>query len=248
MVCAHKPAFEDVLLTKSAESLEGLDRKLTLNYYSRMRFISNLLPLLQSATTNSPSSFSRAVSLLAAGTERKINVNDLELKNTFTTARCADHSVVMNDFMVEEFAKQQPGTTFMHGFPFVVDTGIARELPWWGRVGARAVTTILSPWMVSQEETAQRQLFHATSGLYPPAQTKSASQTAAGISSGDMLAVIEGADEQIGSGAYLTNWNGDAIKQKAFLKEYRAQGYGKIIWDHTMGIFDRVRKLNAQSS
>lgn len=236
------------MLTRYVESPEGLDRKFTLNFYSRMRFTSNLLPLLQTATTNSPSSFSRAVSLLGAGTEGKINLDDLELKDTFSGSRCANHSIVMNDFMTEEFAKRQPGTTFMHGFPFVVNSGVARELPWWGRVGARALMTVLSPWVISQEETGQRQLFHATSGIYPPAQPAVGSKTAVGVSPENGLSAISGADEKIGSGAYLTHWNGDAIKQKTFLTEYRAGGYGKIIWDHTMSVLDRVEKLNAQPS
>lgn len=213
-----------------------------------MRFTSNLLPLLQNASTSSPSSFSRAVSVLAAGTEKKINVNDLELKDTFTTARCADHSVVMNDFMAEEFAKRQPGTTFMHGFPFVVDTGIARELPLWARIGARAFMTFFSPFAVSLEETAQRQLFHATSGIYPPASPALKSSAAGGVSPKTGESISEGADEKTGSGAYLTHWNGDAIKQKTFLRDYRAQGYGKIIYDHTMEVFERVQKQNTDSS
>lgn len=210
-----------------------------------MRFTSNLLPQLRTATTLPPN-FARAVSILAAGTEGAINTDDLELAKSFSGMKCANHGVVMNDFMAEEYAAREPGITFMHGFPLVVDTGIARELPFWARIGARALITVLSPFaVVSAEETAQRQLFHATSAMYPPRTPVPGASTASGVSLAEGLQISQGADENIGSGGYLSNWNSDAIKQKNLLRSYREKGYGKIIWDHTIDVFERVEKINA---
>src|SRR6187402_3445580 len=104
------------LILQYSESPEGLDRKFTLNFYSRMRFITNLLPLLRTAARTTPN-FSRSVSILGAGREGHINLDDLDLKSTFSGVSCAAHTIVMNDFMVEEFAAREPGTTFIHSFP-----------------------------------------------------------------------------------------------------------------------------------
>lgn len=226
------------------DSPEGLDRKFVLNYYSRMRFIYNLLPLLQNAGTTAPH-FSRTLSVLAAGTEKPINKHDLGLENSFSGVNCANHSVIMNDFMTEAFASRAPSTTFAHSYPGYVNTGLTRELPWWARMAAKALTPVISPFSVSQEETGERQLFHATSGIYKPAQPVTGSSTASGVSLSKELTIAEGADGKAGSGAFYVNWNGDITPQKAFVREYRQEGYAKMIWEHTMAVFERVDKVNS---
>jgi len=225
------------------ESPEGIDRKFTLNFYSRMRFISNLRPLLKAATTTTPH-FSRTLSVLGAGSEGKINFDDLELKNTYSGPRCAAHTITMNDFMAEEFAARDQGTAFIHSFPGAVNTGIARELPLWARAGLTIFKPLLLPFMVNVEETGARQLFIATSGVYPPAKPAENAALASGVPAPRGLEIMKGANGQIGSGAYLVNWNGDITGKKKILDEYHEKGVGKIVWEHTMGIFERVEKIN----
>jgi hypothetical protein len=215
---------------------------MTLNYYSRMRFINNLLPLLRTATTQPPH-FSRTLSILGAGHERPIDFTDLELKNTFTGARCAYHTTVMNDLMTQEFANKEPGISFVHTSPGIVDTGVARELPVWLRVPLKVFTPLLKPFMVGREETGARQLFIATSGLYPPAKPVDAK--GAGIKVPEGLDVCKGADGTVGSGAYNLNWDGERTGKEPLLTQYREKGAGKTFWEHTMGIFERVEKINA---
>lgn len=149
------------------ESPEGLDRKLSLNYYSRMRFIHNLLPLLRTSTPTSPH-LSHTLSVLGAGFEGNVNPADLELRNGFSASKCANHSIVMTDFMLEQFASKNPGISFIHSSPGVVNTPIARELPLWARVGVKLAMPLLKPFTVSLEETGERQLFIATSPMFPP--------------------------------------------------------------------------------
>lgn len=229
----------------SLESPEGIDRKFTLNFYSRMRFIQNLRPLLKTATTTAPH-FSRTLSVLSAGHgEGKLDFNDIELKNNYSGARCATHTITMNSIMVEEFAARDQGTTFAHSYPSVVNTGIGRELPIWARASLTLFKPLLLPFMVSVEETGARQLFIATSGLYPPA--KSAGDLASGVPAPKGLEISNGADGQVGSGGYLVNWNDDIASSK-ILKEYREKGVGKTVWEHTMGIFERVEKVNKARS
>ncbi|OBT81263.1 hypothetical protein VE02_10153 [Pseudogymnoascus sp. 03VT05] len=226
------------------ESHEGIDRKFTLNYYSRMRFISNLLPLLQTAATKPPH-FSRTLSILSAGSEGKLDLEDLELKITFSRPKCATHSTTMNSLMTEEFSKRQPATTFSHSYPSVVDTGLARELPTWARAATKLLTPFMAAFAVSLEETGARQLFIATSGVYPPAKTVENDTLASGVSAPKGLNTpMLGGSTVAGSGAYLVNWNGDATGKQKLLNEYRAGNVGATIWDHTMGIFERAAKIN----
>lgn len=139
-----------------SENPEGLDRKFTLNYYSRMRFVYNLLPQLRTASTESPH-FSRTLSVLGAGHESAINLSDLDLKTTFSGLRCAAHTTLMNDFMAEEFAAREPGISFLHSSPGVVNTGLARGLPIYLRALLKLATPLMWPFIVSADETGQRQ-------------------------------------------------------------------------------------------
>lgn len=219
-------------------SPEGIDRKFSLNYYSRMRFIINLLPLLNSATTSTPH-FSRTLSVLGAGHEGALNLADLGLVSTFTGARCANHSIVMNDFMAEELAVRNPGMSFLHSSPGVVRTNIARELPLWARMGSSVLLRLLGR---TQEETGARQLFLATSGMFPPLLSSVETRTAAGIEMPESMDVAEGSAGKVGSGAYLVDWNAEIVTKGKFLDNYRKQGVSKTVYEHTMGVLDSVAR------
>ncbi len=225
------------------ESPEGLDRKFTLNFYSRARFITNLLPLLQTATTVAPN-FARTLSVLGPGNEGPINLNDISLKNTFSGARCAAHTIVMNDFFAEELAAKNPGISFIHLSPGVVDTGIARELPFWLRGTIKVLSPVFKLFSVGREETGERGVFHLTSSIYAPANPVAPS--GAGIPAPRDLEVVEGSNGVKGSGGYLLQWDGGVTGKKKLLQEYREKGVGKIVWEHTQGIFAEVEKLNRE--
>jgi len=232
--------------TQPTETTEGLDRKFTLNFYSRMRFISNLLPLLKASSETAPH-FSRSISVLGAGYEEKINFDDLELKNTFSPRKCAAHTIVMNDFMTEEFSARQPGTTFIHSSPLAVKTALARDAPLWMRVLAQGAGFLLTPFFVSEQETGLRHTFLATSAFYPPKSPFGDDALAKGIAvPGGTKTVMPGTDGKDGSGAYLVNWNNEITRGNKLLQEYREKGTGKIVWEHTLGIFERVERLSQE--
>jgi hypothetical protein len=209
-----------------------------------MRFITNLLPLLRTAAT-APPHFSRTLSVLGAGHEQSIDTSDLGLVSKFSGSRCAAHSIVMNDFMAEELATREPGTTFIHSNPGVVYTGISRELPIWARVAVKILQPLLSPISVSQEETGARQLFHATSGMFPPAKPAQGLKTASGVGLSGGAEIAEGSTGQRATGAYLLHWNGEVTAKGKFLENYRQQGIAKTIWEHTMGVFKKVEQTIA---
>lgn len=228
-----------------AESPEGIDRKFTLNYYSRMRFITNLLPHLHTASTQPPH-LSRSLSILAAGHGSALNLSDLELKHSFSTAKCAGHSTMMNDIMVAEFAQREPATTFSHSFPSIVMTGITRELPLWARAVVRVSKRLLVPFTVGVEETGARQLFMATSGIYPPLKPFEGAAFAGGFPPQEGMEVARGGSGKVGGGAYSVDWNCDVVGEGQVLSEYRSNGISKTVWEHTMGLFERVEKINQE--
>ena len=108
------------------ETPEGIDRKMAVNYYSRIRCILNLMPLLEAASN--ANELSRVITVLAAGSEGEVRMDDLDLKHNFTLHACLAHCVVMNDFAIEQLSKRYPGTSFSHSYPGTVKTGIANEL------------------------------------------------------------------------------------------------------------------------
>jgi hypothetical protein len=186
------------------------------------------------------------MSILGAGSEKVINVNDLDLKTTFSPSNCANHSIMMNDFMAEQFAAREPGITFIHSSPGVVNTGLSRELPFYARILMKALTPIMSPFMVGHDETGQRQLFHATSGMYPPAKPAAGAALAGGVSLPAGVPVGTGSDGKVGSGGYLVNWNGDITGKLDLISKYRTQGVSKTVWQHTMDTFQNVEKINQE--
>jgi hypothetical protein len=185
---------------------------------------------------------------LGAGDEGEITLTDLELKNSFSPGKCASHSIVMKDFMMEELAQREPGTSFIHSFPGIVPTPIMRELPLWARVSVKLLSPLIKVFSVSVEETGERQLFIATSGKYPPLKPADDAPTASGakLSSGET--VSKGSNGQIGNGGYVINWNGEPTGKEALLNGYRAQGVAKTVWKHTMDMFEKVEKINEEQA
>jgi len=150
----------------------------------------------------------------------------------------------MNDLMADELATQDPSISFVHSFPGFVNTGLTRELPLWTRAIAKVVNPLISPFSVVAVALKKNNLFHATSGLYPPMKPAEGAPFAVGVPAPTGLEIAEGANGQVASGGYLLNWNGDIAKQATNLKEYRKKGYGKLVREHTMQIFERVEKIN----
>ncbi|KAI9878588.1 MAG: hypothetical protein M1830_000499 [Pleopsidium flavum] len=215
------------------ESAEGLDRKLSTNYYARLRFTQNLLPLLRTAASI-PDEFARVVSVLAAGSEGRLHLEDLDLKQHFSLKSCMTHSVVMTDLAFEELAKQEPTISFVHAYPGWVKTGFFRSAGTLVNLGGKVLYALLAPWMVGFEESGERHLYAATSASYPSREGPD------GVELTESMEVASGSDGVVGSGAYLLNWDGRTTGKAGLLREYREEGVGQMIWKHTLEIFERV--------
>ena len=214
-----------------AETSEGLDRKLTTNYYSRVRFTQQLLPLLQSASPQ----LSRVVSVLAPGTESAIDFDDLDLKHNFSLRKAAAHAVTMTDFAFEEFATKHPTVSFVHSYPGGVKTGFFKESGVAIRAMVRLAFTLMSPWTIPIQESGERHLYAATSAAYPP---KAGEEGGVEVGDGE---VKKGSAGEIGTGAYFIGSDGERRANEKLLKELRGKDAGAKVWAHTMKLFENIR-------
>lgn len=124
------------------ETSEGIDKKLSVNYYGRWRIVEKLMPLLRKSSENGENT--RIVSVLQPGNEGPVDEDDLDLKKNFTLFKANRHIVEFNSLAVTRFAKQHPKMSFIHAHPGIVSTGIARELPWLLRTGASALSKVIA--------------------------------------------------------------------------------------------------------
>ena len=214
------------------ETSEGLDRKMTTNYYSRMRFTQRLLPLMQAASPQ----LSRVVSVLGAGEESRtsFHLDDLGLKENFSLRNAACHAITMTDFSFEELAKKNPTISFVHAFPGTVKTGFAKETGFVIKAATNLAFKLLSPWTVDIQESGERHLYAASSAAYPPK-----SGVDGCVELGDQSA-IKGSTGEAGSGAYLIGSDGEFRANVKVLEELRKQGAGQKIWDHTVETCEAV--------
>lgn len=212
---------------------------MAVHYYSRMRFICNLLPLLRDSASSSQ--LSRVMSVLGAGIGSHVIKNDLDLRANYSLSNCGAHCGVMTDLMMERFATANKGTAFVHTAPGVVKTNLGSDLPIYVRAAYRLAGPLLAPWTIGVKETGERHLYMATSNRYPPAQLPVESVCGTPCEKND---VAEGANGKIGSGSYLLNWDGQIQKQNAkLLEECRQTGVAEKIWEHTMSIFKELETM-----
>jgi NAD(P)-dependent dehydrogenase (short-subunit alcohol dehydrogenase family) len=101
-------------------TIEELDDKMSLHYYSKFALIDECLPLLKN------SSDARVLNVFAAGQGKLHDENDLGLDKNYTLTAAADSCTLYNDLMVQEFAERNSGIQFTHAFPGFVDTPLAR--------------------------------------------------------------------------------------------------------------------------
>lgn len=210
-----------------------------------MRFVHNLLPQLTAAAAaaaaaSSPAGsdsnsggggLSRVITVLGAGSEGRLQLDDLSLKTHYSLARTSTHAITMSSLAINELAAAHPNTTFIHSFPGAVNTGLMREFNPLVRGLVSGLMFLLKPLTVPLDECGERHLYAATSGAYPPR----AQQQTAGKD------IATGADGVTGSGAYLLHWDGSTPNKKAkLLQEYRSGGVAKQVWAHTLEVFEKI--------
>ncbi|KXN81959.1 hypothetical protein AN958_03367 [Leucoagaricus sp. SymC.cos] len=144
------------------ETEEGLDTKLAVHYYSRWKFIKDLIPSLNNAIKAGEDA--KVLSVLGAGKGGEINLDDLGLKKTFSTMNAALQAPTYNDLMMEAFHDSHPDLTFTHAYPGAVRTSIFQKSD--SKLVNLAnpfVNTIFRPFTISPEECAEY-MWHAVFG------------------------------------------------------------------------------------
>ncbi|KAI4119553.1 MAG: hypothetical protein LQ345_000550 [Seirophora villosa] len=220
------------------ETKEGIDTLLSLRYYSRLRFVYNLLPLLSLAP------YPHVVSVLAGGKENTINEDDLDLKHNYGVLTSAHHGTTMSSLALEHLARQNPAVAFVHIYPGYVRTNILQSGFSWpvAFFFKYLLQPLLTFFEIPLADVGDRQLFHATSARYPPLSSSSAPE-AQGAPLPQTVQVAEGIDGKKGSGAYLATQDSDVAPSGTgkLMTGYREKGVPEKVWGHTLEMFEKVR-------
>jgi hypothetical protein len=214
---------------------EGLDTLMSLRYYSRMRLLYNLTPLL--LHSRSP----RVLSIFAAGKEAKFFPADLSLRSHYNTLNSISHVAFMTTFFFESVAAKYPSISCLHVYPGLVKTEEFENglfpgwVKWWFKW---IMLPLITPLCVSVEECGERNLFHCTSAKYPAANPLDSGVTEVEALPG-RVEVATGVDGERASGVYAVDWNGEVVKSnEAVYKRWRDDGIRNAVWEHTMKAFE----------
>lgn len=211
------------------ETSEGIEISQSLQYYSRVAFITRLLPLLR----QSPEA--RVVSVLGGGMERaNIDVEDLALKKpgAFGGIRSELHVIAMNTMTMEKLADDEKSITFIHAFPGQVNTGNLRADLSPGSVQAWLVKLLVEPLIriigFSDKESGERNLFICTSDMF--GGNGVSAELKPGVNT----------RENTGPGLFLVNQRCDSVPNKKVIENLRARAQRKI-WIHTEEVIQPTR-------
>ncbi|THY15916.1 hypothetical protein D6C85_05258 [Aureobasidium pullulans] len=216
------------------ETKEGLDKTMSMLYYSRMRFAINLMPLLRASEA------AHVISVFGAGLEqiKDWDAQDMSFRDAkrYNMSRARTHVVVMKTLFMEKLAVQNAGkVAFVHLFPGVVITPAFgnQDLPGW----FRAMWTVAKPVVryamaISPEEIGERILYLASPAL-PPRDAPSATEKGSGKPA-------TSTDGVIGGGAYACKHDAETIDLISKYKGLKAAKIDEKVWDHTMTVFQRI--------
>ncbi|KAH7408177.1 hypothetical protein DE146DRAFT_733349 [Phaeosphaeria sp. MPI-PUGE-AT-0046c] len=194
---------------------EGLESCFAVSYYSRLRLISNLLPLLHK------SSQPRVLSILNGTKEKKINTEDIGLEKSWGIAAVVNHTTMCTSLAFDYLASNnaQKNITFLHVTPGFVSTDTARTtypskekgLVQWA---ITSLFQIISGWIIkyfgmAAKESGERHAYELTSDSYGP-------------------------------GSWRVNRLNEVVPDKQVLVDYRESGWGSKIWDFTVGVWEQA--------
>ncbi|KAG9023820.1 hypothetical protein FS837_005620 [Tulasnella sp. UAMH 9824] len=136
-------------------SLNGIDRRMVLEFYSRWKFIDELLPLLNTAANKGEEA--RVLIIKGSTAQQPIDPDDFGFrKNPSTALAQTKATCVYNNMMVEEYSKLYPKLSFCHMYPGLVNTPAFDTVLWWQKPLVLVAKLLF---MISPEESGQRLLF-----------------------------------------------------------------------------------------
>lgn len=213
---------------------------MSLLYYSRIRFIQNLTPLLIASPTTA-----HVISIFAGGFEDPVKPGETPIgtpsKSDYGINSVRKHVAFMKTFAFEELAEQHAGKiSFTHIYPGLVDgPGFLSDVnPLWFRVVWMVMKPLMSWYMTSPEVCGEVMLFLAT----PRYPAKGAATDGEEVVGG----VAYGSQRERGGGAYGVGQRGDENTDVKYVK-VRKDDTGKRVWEHTMEVFKNVEGKMAAS-
>ncbi|KAK9235145.1 putative oxidoreductase ENV9 [Lipomyces kononenkoae] len=218
------------------ETSEGLDKSLSLLYYSRMRFVTQLLPLLLASPLSG-----RVVSVFGPGRDTKLVLDDLSLRKqeNFGFGNLGSHAAFMTTFFFEKLAASHPGKlSLSHYFPMLVITPAFKGngVPTWFKRVFVVVGPLFRLLSISPKECGDRVLFH-TAPRFPARSSDAEAKSPAKF---ENVKVALSSDGTLGGGAYRTNWNGEVVPLGKGYKQIHKDAVSKTVWDHTMRVFQDI--------
>lgn len=229
----------------TTDANEGLESRVSLLYYSRMKTILNLLPLLLESTLPA-----HIISVFAAGKEGDLHLDDLSMRNPKHqgVVGTRSHVTYMTTFFFEYLASQHPDKlSLVHVFPGLILTDGFKYMPFWFRVIWRVAMPVLGLFCTSLEECGQRVLYLADPDRFPARSSQRITGTTAvgeNSTSGPEAAAAKGTDLERGSGAYGVTLDAETIPEQQIHKsydKYRTSGVGKTIVAHTLKAFEDIK-------
>jgi NAD(P)-dependent dehydrogenase (short-subunit alcohol dehydrogenase family) len=247
---AGGPARLDVLymsqalspLQASHRTTEGIDAQMSLLYYSRMRFIQKLTPLLTAAPGTA-----HVVSIFAGSMEGRVQPGETQIGTPpaaiYGATAVRNYTVFMKTFFFEKLAEKHAGKiSFIHIYPGLVDgpTFYTEVNPSWFRILWRVLKPILWLYMTSPEACGELMLYLAT--LRYPAKGTAQPDGGSKASGG----VAYSTQRELGGGAYGVGRSGDENKTVSY-ERVRKDDTAKKVWDHTMEILAEIESKNTGS-
>ncbi|KAK4561531.1 hypothetical protein LTR86_004849 [Recurvomyces mirabilis] len=224
---------------------EGFILPIALAIYSRFRFITNLLPLLNRATA-----LCRVVSVFLGGREGPIDVNDLDFQDGLSKPiKFRNQALSMMTLSMEVLAEQNPGVGFIHTAPGSVNadgsrarSGIFREPGLInGTLRCFSWLALMLGYNLTPEEAGDRHLYYATSARYPSKASEKSDVKV--VPMGEEVEVSEGTDQVVGSGVYTPGPDGESWatdKVKGCLARMREGYVPAKVWEYIEGEFVRI--------
>lgn len=204
---------------------------MSLLYYSRMRLIQNLTPLLLASAGTA-----HVISIFAGNMEDKIKTGETPIgtptPGTYGITSVRRNTTFMKTFFFEELAEKHAGEiSFVHIYPGLVDgAGFYSDVvPLWFRIAWPIMKVLLSWYMTSPEDCGQVMVFLVTK-RYPAKGMK-----------GEGAQATCSSQRQQGGGAYAVGQRGDESKGVSWAK-VRKDDTGTRVWEHTTNVLKGIEE------
>ncbi|THW19865.1 hypothetical protein D6D23_07080 [Aureobasidium pullulans] len=207
-------------------TVEGLHYPAAIAVHARNRFITNLLPLINNAT-----SLRRVISVFIATLEGEIQMDDFQGWHMKLMAN-RDHAASITTLSLESHHKDNPNVSFVHKFPGVIKSGITRGTSGVVLTALKAVVRIFgSLFYMPAEEAGDRHVFLSTSARYSVGEKDEAAGVP--LSVAPDLSFARGTDGKMASGVYSINASGESAGEKVeeALASLRSRGMAEKVMD-----------------